>query len=119
VPRRELITYQLHVLLRRISLLNAPSWVCSCPDIFTFLYATFIMWVLVKANHVTVRTWKQCLGQIRESGIRLFSIQHTTGVILVYFSKPVSKFAACWEKHTDFFHHLTSSFYTRNKKLKV
>lgn len=50
-------TYQLQMLLciKRISVLDAPSLVCSCPDTFTFLYTTPIMWVLVKANHGIIR----------------------------------------------------------------
>jgi hypothetical protein len=41
--RRELIIYHLHVLLCRTSVLNATSWVYSCPDIFVFLHATLIL----------------------------------------------------------------------------
>ena len=94
--RRELIIYQLHMLLCRISVLNAPSWVCSCPDTFTFLHATLIMRVLGKANHVIIRN---LVVVLRPTQGEWWYHKHTTGVILVNFSKPVSKFAACWEKH--------------------
>jgi hypothetical protein len=83
--RRELIIYQLHMLLRRISVLNAPSWVCSCPDIFTFLHATLIMWVLLQANYVIIRNLE--VVPMPNRG-QWWYHKHTTGVILVNFSKP-------------------------------
>lgn len=82
--RRELIIYQLHMLSHRISALNVPSWVCSWTDIFTFLHPTLIMWVLVKANHVIIRNLEVVL---RPNKGEWWYHKHTTGVVLVNFSK--------------------------------
>jgi hypothetical protein len=104
-----------HVIICRTSVLNAPSWVYSCPDIFAFLHTTLIMEVLVRANHVIIRNLKVVLGPNQGEW---WYHKHTTGVILFNFSKPQCLNLQHAGKNTEFFHHLTSSFHTR-KKLKV
>jgi hypothetical protein len=115
--RRKLIIYELHMLLCRISVLNAPSWVCSCPDIFAFLHATLIMQVLVKANHVIIRNLEVVLRPNQEEW---WYHKHTTGVILVNFSKPQCLNLHHARKNTDSFTFLRvlSTLETRSLRFR-
>jgi hypothetical protein len=84
VLRRELIIYELHMLLCRISMLNAPSWVCSCPDIF-YISACH-------SHNVSPGKGKSYYNEtevmLRPNHGEWWYHKHTTAVILVNFSKP-------------------------------